>query len=192
MAKFAIADPPYFGRAKRWYGEGGCGNGHGKGQADNHPEAHIWDEPEAHLKMLDDLMANYDGFAIATSVMGLNVYLQKADLRQGSGFRLAIWHKPTSAPSGSRLRNVYEPVLIYIPEDRRGYAKGKRIDDLRTINIKPNGFIGSKPSEWVHWVLDLMGAEKDDQIDDLFHGSGAVTKAINEWKMLIELDFTNG
>ena len=184
MSKFAIADPPYYGRAKRWYGVGGCGAGHGKRQADQHPEAHIWDKPEAHLNMLKDLQLHYDGFAIATSVMGLNVYLKEIDLTQGSGYRICIWHKPISAPSGSRIRNVYEPVIIYIPSDRRGYKSYVRMDDLKTINIKKNGFVGSKPKEWVWWVLDLMGADKEDQIDDLFFGSGAVTQAINEWKGL--------
>jgi hypothetical protein len=182
MAKFAIADPPYYGRAVRWYGEGGCGAGYGKNQADNHPEAHIWDKPEAHLQMLKNLRTNYDGFAIATSVMGLNVYLQEIDLSQGSGYRLAIWHKPLSSPSGSRIRNVYEPVIIYIPQDRRGYANHERLDDLRTINIERNGFVGAKPQGWVEWVLDLMGATRDDEVDDLFHGSGAVTQALNNWK----------
>ena len=192
MAKFAIADPPYYGRAQRWYGVGGCGVGHGKGQADQHPEAHIWDTPEAHLNMLKDLQLNYDGFAIATSVMGLNVYLKEIDLRQGSGYRLCVWHKPISAPSGSRIRNVYEPVIIYIPSDRRGYAEHKRMDDLKTINIKPNGFVGSKPMEWVEWVIDLMGATKADQIDDLFHGSGAVQFAIDNWRYnQLDLEFKN-
>lgn len=182
MPKFAIADPPYYGRARRWYGVGGCGVGYGKGQADQHPEAHIWDKPQAHLNMLKDLRENYDGFAIATSVMGLNVYLKEIDLKQGSGYRICIWHKPISSPSGSRIRNVYEPVIIYIPADRRGYAEHKRMDDLKTINIKPNGFIGSKPQEWVEWVIDLMGATRADQIDDLFHGSGAVQFAIDNWR----------
>lgn len=191
MSKFAIADPPYYGRARRWYGVGGCGVGYGKGQADQHPEAHIWDQSEAHLEMLRHLKANYDGFAIATSVMGLNVYLREIDLKQGSGFRICIWHKPISSPSGSRIRNVYEPVIVYIPADRRGYAEHKRMDDLKTINIKPNGFIGSKPQEWVEWVIDLMGATKKDQIDDLFHGSGAVKNAIDNWRfnqLDLELD----
>ena len=183
MAKFAIADPPYYGRARRWYGSGGCGVGHGIGQADNHPEAHIWDEPEAHLEMLANLKANYDGFAIATSVMGLNVYLREIDLKQGSGYRMAIWHKPISSPSGSRIRNAYEPVLIYVPKDRRGYKSHARIDDIRSINIEPIGFIGAKPKAWVWWVLDLMGVNKNEQVDDLFYGSGAVTKAVEEWRL---------
>lgn len=180
--KFAIADPPYYGRARRWYGEGGCGVGHGKGQADNHPEAHLWDRPEKHLEMLEQLKTNYDGFAIATSVMGLNVYLREIDLKQGSGYRMAIWHKSYSAPSGSRIRNVFEPVLVYVPSDRRGYKSHARIDDLRHINPKLNGFIGAKPKEWTLWVLDLMGATPADDVDDLFHGSGSVAQALTEWK----------
>ena len=182
--KFAIADPPYYGKAKRWYGKGGVGYGYGKGQADNHPDAELWDKPEAHLQLLRDLESQYEGFAIATSVYGLNVYLQQVDLGWSSGYRLAIWHKPISAPSGSRIRNAYEPVIIKVPESRRGYKSHARMDDIATINIRRNGFIGSKPKEWTWWVLDLMGANAADRIDDLFHGSGAVESAIQEWREL--------
>ena len=184
MAKFAIADPPYYGRAKRWYGQGGVGYGYGRGQADNHPEAHIWDTPDRHINLIKVLENDYDGFAIATSVLGLNVYLKHISLAPSSGYRLCIWHKPISAPSASRIRNAYEPIIIKVHKDRLGYKSHARLDDIRTIKITKNGFIGSKPKEWVWWVLDLMGADKHDEIDDLFYGSGAVTTAIKEWRGL--------
>ena len=52
--KLAIADPPYLGRANRWYGDG-CGDGYGKGKADNHPEALLWDLVETHWQLIDKL-----------------------------------------------------------------------------------------------------------------------------------------
>ena len=49
-----------------------------------------------------------------------------------------------------------------------------------TCNVKHNGFTGSKPKDWVHWVIQVMGVAEGDTVDDLFHGSGAVAQALAE------------
>jgi hypothetical protein len=82
--KLCIADPPYLGRAVRWYGEGGCGYGNGVNQADNHPEAYLWDLPETHKQLVRDLERDFDGWAIAMSVHSLSTYLER-----DSGLRMA-------------------------------------------------------------------------------------------------------
>lgn len=64
--RFAIADPPYLGRASRWYGDG-RGHGGGRGRADFHPEANKWDDPAAHVRLIEDVNARFDGWAIAGS-----------------------------------------------------------------------------------------------------------------------------
>ena len=86
--KLAIADPPYLGRAVRWYGVGGCGDGNGKNQADNHPDAKLWDKPETHKKLARDLLANYDGFAIALTVHSLSTYLEEIETDSRNGVRV--------------------------------------------------------------------------------------------------------
>jgi hypothetical protein len=50
--------------------------------------------------------------------------------------------------------------------------------DYLIANPKQNGFVGAKPDEWTHWVLDAMGYTEGDIVDDLFLGSGAVSEAI--------------
>jgi hypothetical protein len=47
-----------------------------------------------------------------------------------------------------------------------------------------NGFgKGTKPERFTRWVLeDLLGAQKHDTIDDLFPGSGGVSRAVEAWK----------
>ena len=40
-----------------------------------------------------------------------------------------------------------------------------------------SGFVGSKPSAWTHWVLDLLGFQPGDEVTDVFPGSGAVERA---------------
>lgn len=44
------------------------------------------------------------------------------------------------------------------------------------------GVVGAKPEAWTRWVLDLLGAERSDTIDDLFPGSGAVAAAVGVWR----------
>ncbi len=39
--------------------------------------------------------------------------------------------------------------------------------------------IGAKPAAFCRWVFDLLGARPGDHLDDLFPGSGGVTRA---WK----------
>ncbi|MBF4563403.1 hypothetical protein ITJ43_14820 [Microbacterium sp. VKM Ac-2870] len=40
-----------------------------------------------------------------------------------------------------------------------------------------HNYVGSKPYPWTHWVLDTLGYQPDDELHDLFAGSGAVTLA---------------
>jgi hypothetical protein len=178
--KFAIADPPYLGRANRWYGDG-CGMGKGTGRADSHPEAKKWDKPETHINLVHELEANYDGWAIALTVHSLSTYMQVIKTDSRNGIRVLSWVKPIAVPSGSRVATSWEPVIIRIPKSRKGWKAGKGVKDYLIANPKNIGFIGAKPKEWTHWVLDAMGATKDDVIVDLFNGSGAVSKAIESW-----------
>jgi hypothetical protein len=181
--KFAIADPPYLGRAKRWYGKTGLGVGYGIGKADQHPEAEIWDLAETHENLVKHLDANYDGFAIALTHHSLNVYLKHLAIGTASLYRVMAWIKPVSAPSANRIRSAWEPVIIKTPEKRKGYTtKYARISDYLIQSPPKNGFKGEKPEQWTYWVLNAMGYDLDDEIDDLFLGSGAVTKAIKKYK----------
>jgi len=178
--KLCIADPPYLGRAVRWYGAGGCGNGKGQGQADNHPEAHLWDKPETHQALVKELNANYDGWAIAMSVHSLSTYLSIVETDSRNGIRVAVWHKPSAFPSGSRISNNWEPVLIRVPSGRKGRTDGLQgVSDVLTCPPLRSNFVGAKPLEWTHWALSLMGYQDGDDVTDYFLGSGAVTNALS-------------
>jgi hypothetical protein len=176
--KIAIADPPYLGRAVRWYGVGGCGDGHGLGQADQHPDAALWDDPETHKKLVRDLNNNYDAWAIAMSVHSLSTYLQVVETDSRNGIRVAVWHKPSAYPSGSRIANNWEPVLFSIPKERRARNTGPSVKDVFTAPPLRSNFVGAKPPSWTEWVLEVLGYQTGDEVNDLFAGSGAVTRAV--------------
>jgi hypothetical protein len=177
--KFAIADPPYLGRAERWYGETGCGIARGHGRADQHPEAHIWDDPQSHIDLVHRLNRDYHGWAIAMSVNSLSVYLSAVETDSRNGIRVCVWHKPSAVTSGSRITNHWEPVLINVPKERRSWKSGNKCSDVFSCNPNRRGFIGSKPHAWTFWILELLGVQEGDSVDDLFPGSGAVAEAMH-------------
>jgi len=188
--KLCIADPPYLGRAQVWYGDkmpksqlgknqGGTANISGPKPADFHPQAYLWDQIETHEKLVKNLLENYDGWAIAMAHDNLRDYLPL--IPKNVQIKIAIWHKPQNMPTAARVQNVYEPVLVHIPKGRKA-AKGQKVfpKDLVTISRINNGFAGAKPPEWTRWILDLLGYQEGDQVDDLFEGSGAVSQALNQ------------
>ena len=180
--KLCIADPPYLGRAHRYYGIGGGAVSHGKGRADEHPAADEWDNPERHTRLVRQLQDEFDAWAIAMSIHSIGVYASAVTLDSRSGYRFAAWVKPNGGvPSGSRIHTSWEPVLLFIPEARRKRESGPYINDHLAANAGGEGFMGAKPAAWTRWVLDLLGYDADhDIITDLFPGSGAVTQEINQ------------
>lgn len=172
--RFAIADPPYLGRADRWYGDG-TGHGRGHGRADYHPDAMKWDSPRAHVSLLDDIQA-FDGWAIAMHESSLSLYLSYAP----EDAHVGVWVRGNAIPTGSRVRALWEPVLYRIPPSRRGRGEGAGEDDVLSAGITHGGFVGRKPEAWTHWLLRLLGVRLDlgDEVSDLFPGSGAVSDAL--------------
>lgn len=192
--RLAIADPPYLGRARALYGDkpkSPSGRKLATGNscfayraADEHPDAHLWDDPATHQQLVDRLVVEYDGWALAMAHDNLRVILPMIPARVP--IRVAIWVKKQPVPGASRVHNYYEPVVIRIPEGRRA-AKGHQQfpRDAVTIGRDNAGFIGTKPAAWTRWVLDLLGYQAgDDTVDDLFPGSGAVSAALAQGVLL--------
>jgi hypothetical protein len=72
--RLVIADPPYppfigsggrKNRASRWYGAGQ--RSATDKPSDYHERAHDWDNPATHRALIEQLLDEADGFAIATS-----------------------------------------------------------------------------------------------------------------------------
>jgi len=171
--RLAIADPPYLGRGRRWYGDG-RGHAGGRGRPDRHDEAAHWDDPASHRELVARLERDYDGWAIAASADSLGLYLGCAP-----DARVLIWHRGNAIPSGARVANQWEPVIARIPPGRTGRAGGPAASDVLTAGISTKqGFVGAKPTPWTQWVLDVLGYDPEvDELHDLFTGSGAVATA---------------
>jgi hypothetical protein len=183
--RLAIADPPYppfvgsggkKNRASRWYGTGQRSKR--DKPADVHPEATHWDDPANHRTLLEGLVAEYDGWAIATSPDGIAAYgvLPTAT-------RIMAWVKPNAQPGAHRLRSNWEAVILYPPVGRRSNRNG--VGSISDVLVEPvtRGFIGAKPAAWTDWVLDALSYDPEtDELIDLFPGSGAVSASIEDRK----------
>lgn len=154
--RIAIADPPYFGCSRRYYSD--------------HPECGIYDTIEGHEALINRLASQYHGFAVAMNSKDLQLLLPLFP----DGIQVAAWHKPDGMASGGVTRS-WEPV-VYKPA-RKSHSRDSVMASMEKV-----GFMGAKPARWTVWVLELLGAKPDDDIVDLFPGSGRVTEVIQDWR----------
>ncbi len=168
--RLAYADPPYPGNAHLYRAHRDFG-----GEVD-------------HAALVSRLAA-YDGWALSTSAAALPAVLQLCP----PGVRVAAWHRG-ERPTASRWPlNAWEPV-IYTggrPLDparadlRREY---RRVDSLvhgvSPMTTLPARVVGAKPPAFCRWLFHLLGAAPGDAFDDLFPGSGAVTRA---WRTFTDM-----
>jgi hypothetical protein len=202
VAALAIADPPYLGRAALFYGDGpGRMNGGGTlgttdgvqspaagrlYKADHHPDAAQWDDPCTHRALVDRLIAEFDGWAIAMVPDNLRHYLAWVP----PDTRIAVWHDPQVMPTGRHPRRRWEPVLVAVPPGRRRVADltGPAVGDVFTAghdaargDLGLRSFAGRKPLAWTRWVLAMLGWDAAvDTVADLFPGSGAVQRVLEQ------------
>jgi hypothetical protein len=164
--RIAIADPPYPGQAKKHYGD--------------HPD---YAGEVNHLHLLHELDRDYDGWALHTSSVALADVLQKARLCRIEDYRIMAWVKPFAAfKRNVPVAYAWEPVLVkpcrkpVVTHEitmRDWYAEG--------ITMQ-RGLAGAKPRKVCEWLFHVLGAQPDDELVDLFPGTGAVTDAWEHWR----------
>lgn len=156
--RLAYADPPYPGNARLYAG---------------HPD---YAGEVDHAELLSRL-ATYDGWALSTSAAALPQVLAEA-VAQDLAVRVAAWMRGARPHATARYPvNAWEPV-IYVPVPSRTAGETRRIDALQhgvsVMRTLPSRVIGAKPAAFCRWIFDLVGATADDELDDLFPGSGIV------------------
>ncbi len=165
LMRLAYADPPYLGCANRY------------------PEKQEVD----HAELIDRLMS-YDGWALSTHSPGLPVILRLPNCP--SNIHIGAWVKPfASFKPGVNPAYAWEPVIFW-----GGRKLGRDVATVRdwiSSNITlERGVIGAKPEAFCNWVFSMLGASKDDTLDDLYPGSGAVSRAWEKWLYRFELKVT--
>lgn len=164
--KFAYADPPYLGLAVAFYG-------------DQHPEAAVYDTIEGHSALIARLSDEFpDGWAMSLHSPSLRTILPLCP----PDVRVMAWVKPfASFKPGVGVAYAWEPVIVR--GGRRRTREQGTVRDWCAVNITlKRGFAGAKPSAFVHWLIEVLNVEPEDEFVDLFPGSGAVGRAIDAWR----------
>lgn len=161
--RLAYADPPYPGNAELYV---------------DHPD---YAGEVDHVELIRRL-ETFDGWALSTSSKALRdvLALCPADVR------ILIW-------LNHNIGRAWEPVLV--SPARPIPTRYRPLDWLR-VNVEgfqwrspPAGYvIGRKPPEFCRWLFRWLGAlPGEDELADLFPGSGAVGEAWLDWNQQPEL-----
>jgi hypothetical protein len=162
--KACYADPPYLGLAKEFYG-------------DLHPDAASYDDPSTHKLLIERLSDEYEAWALSMASTTLRLMLPwcPEDVRIGS------WVKPFASFKLNVTRAyTWEPVLFRF-SNKRTREQGTWRDHIAEPITLKRGFRGAKPERVCFWIFEGLNLQEGDAFDDLFPGSGAVTRAYEKW-----------
>ena len=168
--RIAYADPPYPGCAHLYK---------------DHPD---YAGEVDHYALLQELDAEYDGWIYHTSSTALfGIYrMIETAARRGrflSEFRTMAWVKPFAAfKRNVSVAYAWEPVLVKAarkPVVKPGMTYRDWIAEPITLK---RGLTGAKPEAICRWLFEVAGCEPQDELHDLFPGTGAVTAAWESWR----------
>jgi hypothetical protein len=165
--RFAYADPPYPGKARKYY----------------RLEPNYAGEVD-HRALLASLLEprRFDGWALSTGAYALREVLPLCP----EGARVCAWVKPEGVGSKTfGLHNAWEPLIVVGGRQRR---PGMR-DWIRAKRARGGGTLwGRKPLAFCAWLFDCLGMQPGDELVDLFPGSGVVTRAWRHLSLLQDRD----
>jgi hypothetical protein len=168
--RFAYADPPYLGTSS-------FGAAHHYGS--HHDQAADYDTPQAHAQLVARLCDDFpDGWALSLHSPSLHTVLPMCP----ADVRVMAWVKPfASFKPGVNPAYAWEPVIV-----RGGRKRGREQETMRDWVAAPitlkKGLAGAKPEKFCWWLFDVLGMTPDDELVDLFPGSGAVVTAWQAWR----------
>jgi hypothetical protein len=165
LLRFAYADPPYMGMSVKNYGE-------------LHPEAAVYDGIDGHRGLIERLKTDFpDGWALSMSSTNLYDLLPLCPREA----RVCAWCQSwASFKPGARLQRAWEPVILMGGRNRKERHCVR--DWFAAPIVTRKGFPGEKPEAVINWILTMLAADPEDEIIDLFPGSGAVGATIDKWR----------
>ncbi len=162
----AFADPPYPGQSLKHYGD--------------HPD---YAGEVDHRELLRTLDADYDGWLLHTSSVALPEVLGHAVDLGLVGYRIMAWVKPFAAfKRNIPVAYAWEPVLV--KPVRKPVVSGRLVlrDWISEGITMRRGLAGAKPEAVCRWGFEVLGMEPEDDLHDLFPGTGAVGRAWEAWR----------
>lgn len=168
--RFAYADPPYPGQAHLYK---------------DHPD---YDGEVDHTQLAFSL-TEYDGWCLHTSSVSLHTVLDDVKRYHPYGsWRVMAWVKPFAAfKRNVPVAYAWEPVIV--KAIRKPVVSERLV--LRDWIAEPitmkRGLAGAKPAAVCRWIFEVAGLDPDDELIDLFPGTGAVSAAWETWRNELRL-----
>ncbi len=158
--RFAYADPPYPGLARRHY-------------ADHSDYAGEVD----HQELVSRLCSSYDGWALSTSAAALRDVLAICP----HDVRVAAWVRGGRHGLSYQPLSSWEPVIYRCARRYVSWRSARRVDSLvyasRPRLTDARRVVGAKPAAFNRWLFELLGLQPGDELVDLFPGSGGVARS---------------
>jgi hypothetical protein len=164
--RFAYSDPPYYGCCALY-------NHH-------HPDGRCWDDIDTYRLHVETLTTDFpDGWALSASSPSLRVLLPLCP----PDVRIGAWVKSFCAfKRNVRPAYAWEPVIFrggrnpvnghsHPPPEKNGKQTTPKDFIIEPITLK-KGLTGAKPERVCSWILDLLNVGAEDEVVDLFPGTG--------------------
>jgi hypothetical protein len=161
--RFAYADPPYIGQAKRHYA---------------HDPSGIMPQEVDHGALIARLVKDFpDGWALSSSSPSLREILPLCP----SEARVMAWVKPfCSFKPNVRIAYAWEPGIICGGRPR--VKAQETVRDWVSANMTMRrGTHGAKPDAFCYALFEWLNMQTGDEFVDVFPGSGAVMRAWCQW-----------
>jgi hypothetical protein len=132
-----------------------------------------------HAALIAQIELNYDGWLLHTSAPALRDLLPLCPKNS----RVMAWVKPFAAfKRNISVAYAWEPVIV--KACRKPVVRGRVVmrDWIAASSTLKKGLAGAKPLDVCLWAFEVLGAEPDDELCDLFPGTGAVTVAWSAWR----------
>ena len=132
-----------------------------------------------HAALIERLESEFDGWLLHTSSVAIPIIAPLIP----PGARWMAWVKPFAAfKRNVSVAYAWEPVIV---KPARKPVVSKRLINrdwvAEPITLR-RGLTGAKPEAVCHWAFEMLGARPEDDLCDLFPGTGAVTVAWRTWQ----------
>ena len=161
--RLGYADPPYIGCAHLY--------------ADHQDFAGEVD----HAELIARLESEFDGWVLHTSATPTAIRTLAPLVPDGA--RWMSWVKGFAAfKRNVSVAYAWEPVIVK-PARKPVVSKRLVMRDWVECSITlKRGLTGAKPEAVCHWAFEMVGARPEDELCDLFPGTGAVSAAWRTWQ----------
>ena len=135
-----------------------------------------------HVALIERLESEFDGWVLHAAATARSMAIL-APLAEKTGARWMSWVKGFAAfKRNVPVAYAWEPVIV---KAARKPVVSKRLvmrDWIECPVTMKRGLTGAKPEAVCHWAFEMVGARPDDDLHDLFPGTGAVSQAWKTWQ----------